>query len=142
MQVSARNQLKATVTEVKKGAVNNEIDLTLSKGTPLTAIITTASSESLGLKTGKEVYAVIKATNIMIGEDGGKLRLSARNQLKGTVSAVHEGAVNAEIQLTLDGGEEITSIITLTSAHKLALKPGVKAAAVIKASDVMIGVLD
>ena len=45
MQVSARNQLKATVTEVKKGAVNNEIDLTLSKGTPLTAIITTASSE-------------------------------------------------------------------------------------------------
>ena len=141
MQISARNQLKATVTAVKKGAVNNEIDLKLEKGTQLTSIITTASSDNLGLAPGKEVYAVIKATNIMIGEEGGKLVLSARNQLKGTITAVHDGAVNAEILLTLDGGEEITSIITMASAKRLELKAGVKAAAIIKASDVMIGVM-
>ncbi|MEG1824928.1 MAG: TOBE domain-containing protein [Cloacibacillus sp.] len=140
MQLSARNQLKATVTEVKKGAVNNEIDMRLEKGTLLTSIITTASSDSLGLEAGKEVYAVIKASNVMIGEEPGGLRLSARNQLKGTVAAVNHGAVNAEVLITLESGEEIASIITMASAERLALAAGVKAAAIIKASDVMIGV--
>ena len=140
MILSARNQLKATVAAVKAGAVNNEVTLRLEKGTLITSIITSASCESLGLKEGVTAYAVVKASNIMIGEEGGKLRLSARNQLAGTVKAVTEGAVNAEVAVTLDGGEEITSIITMTSAKKLALAPGKKVLVVVKASDVMVGV--
>ena len=140
MILSARNQLKATVAAVKAGAVNNEVTLRLEKGTLITSIITSASCENLGLKEGVTAYAVVKASNIMIGEEGGKLRLSARNQLAGTVKAVTEGAVNAEVAVTLDGGEEITSIITMTSAKKLALAPGKKVLVVVKASDVMVGV--
>lgn len=140
MILSARNQLKATVAAVKAGAVNNEVSLRLEKGTLLTSIITSASCESLGLKEGTAAYAVVKASNVMIGEEGGKLRLSARNQLAGTVKAVTEGAVNAEVAVALDGGEEITSIITMTSAKKLALAPGRKVLVVVKASDVMVGV--
>lgn len=140
MILSARNQLKATVAAVKAGAVNNEVTLRLEKGTLITSIITSASCESLGLKEGVTAYAVVKASNIMIGEEGGKLKLSARNQLAGTVKAVTEGAVNAEVAVTLDGGEEITSIITMTSAKKLALAPGKKVLVVVKASDVMVGV--
>ncbi len=140
MILSARNQLKATVAAVKAGAVNNEVSLRLEKGTLLTSIITSASCESLGLKEGATAYAVVKASNIMIGEEGGKLRLSARNQLPGTVKAVAEGAVNAEVAVTLDGGEEVTSIITMASAKKLALAPGKKVLVVVKASDVMVGV--
>ena len=140
MFLSARNQLKAVVADVKEGAVNSEVSLRLENGTMLTAIITKTSCENLGLKPGCEAYAVIKATNVMIGECGGGLRLSARNQPKATVKSVKDGAVNCEVELTLEGGEEMTSVITVTSAKKLTLAPGKKVHAIIKASDIMVGV--
>ena len=141
MNLSARNQLKATVAAVKKGAVNDEVSLRLADGTTLTSIITETSCESLGLKEGVEAYAVIKATNVMIGDlDDGGLRLSARNQLKGTVDAVKDGMVNCEVDITLAGGEKITSVITMSSAERLGLAAGKEVRAVIKASDIMVGV--
>ena len=141
MNLSARNQLKAAVAAVKKGAVNDEVSLRLADGTMLTSIITETSCENLGLKEGAEAYAVIKATNVMIGDlDDGGLKLSARNQLKGTVDAVKDGAVNCEVDVTLSGGEKITSIITMSSAKRLGLAAGKEVRAVIKASDIMVGV--
>ena len=77
----------------------------------------------------------------MIGDlDDGGLRLSARNQLKGVVDAVKDGMVNCEVDLTLAGGEKITSVITMTSAKRLGLAAGKEVRAVIKASDIMVGV--
>ena len=77
----------------------------------------------------------------MIGDlDDGGLRLSARNQLKGTVDAVKDGMVNCEVDLTLAGGEKITSVITMSSAKRLGLAAGKEVRAVIKASDIMVGV--
>lgn len=141
MNLSARNQLKATVAAVKKGAVNDEVSLRLADGTTLTSIITETSCESLGLKEGVEAYAVIKATNVMIGDlDNGGLRLSARNQLKGVVDAVKDGMVNCEVDLTLAGGEKITSVITMSSVKRLGLAAGKEVRAIIKASDIMVGV--
>ncbi len=104
MNLSARNQLKATVAAVKKGAVNDEVSLRLADGTMLTSIITETSCENLGLKEGAEAYAVIKASNVMIGEGEGGLKLSARTQLKGKITSVTEGAVNCEILVPLAGG--------------------------------------
>ncbi len=141
MNLSARNQLKATVAGVKKGAVNDEVSLRLADGTMLTSIITETSCGNLGLKEGVEAYAVVKASNVMIGEgEEGGLRLSARNQLKGTVESVTDGAVNSEIRVTLEGGERVVSIITMASAKRLGLVPGKAVRAVIKASDIMVGV--
>ena len=68
------------------------------------------------------------------------MRLSARNVLAATVKAVTPGAVDAEVVVELAPGIEIVSIITKKSADTLGLKPGAKAYAVIKASNVMIGV--
>ncbi len=68
------------------------------------------------------------------------MRISARNQLKGTVKKVTPGAVNSEVVLELPGGIEVVSIITKESAEKLGLQPGKTAYAVIKASEVMIAV--
>jgi molybdopterin-binding protein len=68
------------------------------------------------------------------------MRLSARNQLKGKIKSITPGAVNAEVILELPGGQEIVSIITKRSVENLGLKEGGQAYAVIKASEVIIGI--
>jgi molybdopterin-binding protein len=68
-EISARNVLKGKVKKVTHGAVNSEIIVELPGGMELASIITKASAERLKLKEGKEVVAIIKATNIMIGID-------------------------------------------------------------------------
>jgi len=68
------------------------------------------------------------------------MELSARNVLKGTVSSVVHGAVNSQVTVQLPGGQEIVSVITKSSAEKLGLAEGKEACAIIKASNVMIGV--
>lgn len=69
MKLSARNLLKGKVVKIVKGAVNSEVTIELPGGEQLTSIITNASVKSLGLKKGKEAYAVIKASNIMVAVD-------------------------------------------------------------------------
>lgn len=69
MKLSARNMLKGTVDSVVPGAVNAEVTVSLPGGMKIVSIITKASAESLGLAKGKEVYAVIKASNVMIATD-------------------------------------------------------------------------
>lgn len=66
------------------------------------------------------------------------MKVSARNVFKGTVSQVQEGAVNAEVVLTLQGGEALVAVVTLASVHSLGLKPGSEAVALIKAPWVML----
>lgn len=69
MKLSARNILKGKVVKVVKGAVNAEVTIELPGGERLTSIITNTSVENLGLAEGKEAYAVIKASNIMVAVD-------------------------------------------------------------------------
>jgi molybdopterin-binding protein len=66
MKVSARNSIKGTIKEVEIGAVNAEITIEISPGVELVSIITKTSAESLGLAAGKEAYAVIKSSDVMI----------------------------------------------------------------------------
>lgn len=68
------------------------------------------------------------------------MKISARNVLKGTVVKVELGAVNAEVTIELPGGQQLVSIITKHSAERLSLGVGKQAYAVVKASDVMLGV--
>ena len=69
MQISARNVLKGKVKKVTPGAVNSEIIIEVAGGIEMVSIITKSSAERLGLKSGKEVYAIVKASNVMIGID-------------------------------------------------------------------------
>lgn len=68
MKLSARNVLKGTVTEITKGAVNAIVRIDIG-GSTVSSSITIAAVDELGLKVGEEAYAVIKASDVMIGCD-------------------------------------------------------------------------
>ena len=68
------------------------------------------------------------------------MKLSARNALQGTVMTIQPGAVNAVIKIELPDGQLVTSSISMEALHELDLRVGHKAYAIIKASDVLVGV--
>jgi molybdate transport system regulatory protein len=136
MKLSTRNQWKVTVKSITEGIVNSEVQMALSEKVIVTAIITNGAVRNLDLKTGDVVIALIKASEIMLGYDIG--RISARNVLDGKVSGVKIGAVSAEITVDLQSGVTVTSVITKTSAEKLEIKTGKEISVIIKASSVMI----
>jgi molybdate transport system regulatory protein len=138
MKISARNVLAGQVTNVTKGAVNSEVTLTLQGGENMVAIITNSSVDSLGLHDGTSTYAIIKASDVMIGKGIG--RLSARNVLAGEVANLHDGAVNSEVEVRLAGGTPVIASITKESVKALDLHQGDKVSAIIKASHVLLGV--
>lgn len=69
MQISARNSLKGKVKSIEVGAVNTEVVVELGNGLEVVSIITKDSAERLALAEGKEVYAVIKASDVMIAAE-------------------------------------------------------------------------
>ena len=69
MKISARNVLKGKVVKIVPGAVNTEVEIELTGGERVVSVITKASVESLGLTVGKEVFAVVKASNVMIATE-------------------------------------------------------------------------
>ena len=70
------------------------------------------------------------------------MRLSARNQLRGTVVGIDEGAVNGIVKIDIGGGNVVSATISMSSIRELGLKVGGQAYAVIKATSVMVGVDD
>ena len=66
MSLSARNQIKGKVKDIKKGMVMTEVVLEVASGVDIVSVITTSSVEKLGLTVGKEATVVIKATSVMI----------------------------------------------------------------------------
>ncbi|MDO5091456.1 MAG: TOBE domain-containing protein [Cardiobacteriaceae bacterium] len=136
--ISTRNQLKGEVKAVQDGAVNSEVQIAIGQHS-ITAIITRASVERLGLEAGKTAYALIKASDVMIASADVAASISARNCLEGTVARIETGAVNDEITLDIGNGHSLTAIITHASAERLGLAVGKPACALIKASSVMMG---
>ncbi len=139
MQTSARNQLFGTVKSVTTGAVNSEIVLSLRGGSDLVASVTNKSVETLGIFTGKEVIALVTASLVILVKDAGGYRLSARNQLRGTIERVLQGSVNCDVQVRV-GGDTISSIITHESAEALQLKVNDTVTVAFKAGSVILGV--
>lgn len=135
--ISARNQFQGTITEVKEGAVNGIVKLNIGGGNHISATISMDSIKELSLVAGKEATAIVKATEVMMAN--GKLNISARNQLTGTVSAIDEGAVNAIVKLDVAEGVAISSTISMEAVKELGLAVGKEATAIIKATSVMIG---
>ena len=140
MKISARNQLKGTITNVTEGAVNGVVTISLGEN-QIKADITMESINELGLVEGKEAYAIIKATNVMFAAGNERIAcISARNQLPGTVSKVAKGAVNGHVSITMADGNVISGSITNAAIEDLELEEGKQALAVVKATDVIVGV--
>jgi molybdopterin-binding protein len=68
MKLSARNQLKGRIVEVQKGATTSHVRIDIGGGAIVTASITNEAVADLGLKAGDEAWAVIKASDVMIGK--------------------------------------------------------------------------
>ena len=69
MKISARNTLKGKVKQIEQGAVNSEVTIELPGGLEIVSIITKKSAADLGLAKGKDAYAVIKASSVMVAVD-------------------------------------------------------------------------
>ena len=140
LKTSARNQFAGTVTALRSGAVNDEVELTLPGGARIVAIVTRESTRSLGLATGIAAFALLKSSSVIVAAGIEGARISARNQLHGSVASVTPGAVNAEVVIDLDGGGSIGATVTQASLAELGFVPGGRATALFKASSVILAV--
>lgn len=69
MKISARNQIKGKIVKITEGAVNTEVVIEIAGGQQITSVVTKTSAQNLGLAVGKEVYAIVKASEVMIGTE-------------------------------------------------------------------------
>ncbi len=133
--LSARNNVKGEVCEVKKGVVNGLVKIKTGNEV-ITANISLESIENLGLVQGKAATAVIKATEVMIATE--KAKLSVRNQISGKITEIKKGAVNGIVKVDADCGAKFTSTISIDSIEDLGLEVGKTVYVVIKATSVMV----
>lgn len=140
MRTSARNQWQGRVLALRAGPVNAEVTVALDAVNRLVATVTRESIEALDLCPGREVYALVKASAVVLAAAGGGLETSARNRLCGTVRRLVRGPVNVEVVLGLDGGKTLAATVTREGVQALGLAEGVRACALFKASQVILGV--
>ncbi len=140
MKTSARNTLAGVVERVTPGAVNSEVTLRLADGLEMISVVTRTSVEELGLAPGREAFALVKASFVILAPGRDALRTSARNRLPGVVVEHREGAVNDEVVLELAGGVRLTATVTRGSGEALGFAVGSPAQALIKASHVIVAV--
>ena len=138
MKITTRNVLEGVVTAVKQGAVNDEVSIDLKGGLKVSAIVTGASTENLGLRPGREVLAMVKGINVLLVRDLDGYVLSSRNMLPGTVKAVKKGQIMASVAVELDNGDRLTSVCTVDSAEDAGIAEGVRVQAAIKAPHVIL----
>jgi len=69
MKISARNVIKGTVKDVKTGPVNSQVSVDIGGGNHITSMITSDAVQELELASGKSVYVVIKASEVILGTD-------------------------------------------------------------------------
>jgi molybdate transport system regulatory protein len=140
MKVSARNRLEGAISAVTPGPVSTEVVLDLGGNDRLVAVVTSESAKKLGLTVGKRAMGIVKAPSVTIVTDAANYRFSARNQFAGEVTRVDKGAVNSEVAIRLSGGTTISAVVTNEAVAELQLAPGKPATALIKASQVIVGV--
>ncbi|MBE7939184.1 MULTISPECIES: TOBE domain-containing protein [Ramlibacter] len=140
MKTSARNQFAGTLTAVVTGPVSAEVSIALKSGATLAATLTAEAARTLGLASGQEALALVKASSVVLFGELGGWKLSARNQLAGTVARIEKGAVSCLVVLTLPGGDVISASVTHEGVQALGLRVAAPAVAVFPASAVLLAV--
>ncbi len=141
MKLSARNQLLGSVKSIQKGQAVSEVVVSLRNGNTIKSVITTEAVDSLNLTPGKDVVAIIKSSDVIlgVGEEVENLHpLSVRNILKGKVKQVIESNVNSLVKIDIGAELTISSVITTESLEELDIKEGSNIYVFIKASNVML----
>lgn len=142
MKTSARNHLYGTIIRIDKGPVENEVTIMLDgSGAQIVAIVTRARSSILRLDIGVRVMVLIKTHDVFLITEDDDVILSARNQMSGTILGITESNVSADVRVRLDGGGILSAVITMESVREMDLVPGSPIKVVVRASNVVIGVL-
>ncbi|WP_018548565.1 TOBE domain-containing protein [Streptomyces sp. LaPpAH-108] len=136
MNVSMRNQIPGTVTDIAHGEVMATVRVRLDGGQRLTAAITLESVKDLGLAEGSAVRAMMKSTEVALAT-GRVEGLSIRNQLPGTVTSLAVGGAMATVRVAVDGGE-LTAAITKDAVDDLGLTAGSPVVVLIKSTEVSL----
>lgn len=140
VKTSARNQFFGKVSAIKQGPVNVEVELTLTGGDKIHAVITHDGLTDLNIQVGSEAWALVKASWVILALPEAATMLSARNKLAGKVSRITKGGVNAEVTLQCSGNNTISATLTNESVAALCLQEGSPVYAVFKASSVILGI--
>ncbi len=141
MRTSAGNQFQGKVCRYTAGVVNDVVTVDIGDGVEIVAVVTHDAAQSLGLlREGREVQVLMDASLIMLCEEDGGVRYSARNRLCGTLREVRPGAVNAEVKLELAAGRILTAMVTMEAVEEGWLQEGARACALIKAPHVLLAV--
>jgi molybdate transport system regulatory protein len=140
MKISARNAFAGKIATIVKGAVNSEVVLTLKGNIQVVSVVTNGAVANLGLAVGKDAYAIVKASSVIIATDIKADKISARNILAGKITKLIQGPVNAEVDIEIGDGTTVSAVITHESAKNLGLTVGASATAIIKASSVILAV--
>ncbi len=139
VRTSARNQIPVKVIKISRGKIYALIESETEAGDTIFASITLDSLKTLKIKTGAEVFFLIKASSILIGKER-TIAFSSENTIPSEVIDIIVGAVNSEIILRTEKGTELVSTITNESVIKLDLKAGSRVQAIFNAINVIVGV--
>jgi molybdate transport system regulatory protein len=136
-QVSARNQISGTISEIQKGAAMSVVTVS-AHGHTITSAITNQAVQELGLRQHDAVIALVKATEGIIAKgDAGAMKISARNKVSGRVTHVEKGGAMAAV--TVDARDwKLTTAITRQAADDLQLAPGDQVTTLFKSTEVLL----
>jgi molybdate transport system regulatory protein len=136
-QISARNQISGTVSEIRAGTAISVITVQ-ANGHKITSAITNLAVQELGLRKNDAVVALIKSTEaILVKGDAGTIKMSARNRVSGQVTGIQKGEAMASV--TMDAGQlKLTTAITRQAVDELELMQGDTVTALFKATEVML----
>ncbi|MEN9460167.1 MAG: hypothetical protein RIS84_187 [Pseudomonadota bacterium] len=139
MNSSARNQFLGTISTIKQDSINAEVIVTLPGGVKLTSLVTLESVTQLDLAVGKEVYALVKASQIILLTDL-DMKVTARNNLAGVVKSILQGKVNAEVVLELEGGQLLKATVTEEALEEMKIELGKPLRGAFKANSVLLAI--
>lgn len=143
MRTSARNHLLGTVSELRAGAVNDEVLIDLGEALTLHAAVTSESARNLGLdQPGRRVHVLIKAPFVLLAKPAPEARYSASNQFAAKVQSHSPGAINTEVTVSIGAGRTLTAMIPSQMAEEDWLKPGADVLALVNPSHVVLATSD
>jgi len=136
LQISARNQMQATVTTVESGEVEARVQLLLKGGHMLVSEITEEAVEDLHIVVGQSVTAICKSSNVSIITE---LNPQKENQLRGQILQIEKDRKNAKITVDIGMHDRIISVMSIEEFRKLSVKEGTRVMVDIEAKNIMLG---
>jgi molybdate transport system regulatory protein len=140
LKTSTRNMLRGVVTSIVHGPINAEVGVLVNDRLVIDAVVTNRSVDDLDLEPGRPAMVLINSAFVILVRDVPGLRMSARNQIGGTVTQLWQGQVETEVVMDIGGGTQLAAVVTTESARDLELAVGAPITACIKATHIILAV--